>query len=54
MDILKAAVTILRPFEAATTEVSADKYVSISILIPLVKTLLHLTAGTGTTTTVCF
>ena len=52
MDILKSAVTILRPFEAATTEVSADKYVSISILIPLAKTLLHFTAGTGAITTV--
>ena len=32
---------------------SADKYVSISILIPLAKTLLHFTTGTGASTTVC-
>ena len=53
IDVLKAAVTVLRPFEAVTTEVSADKYVSISILIPLAKTLLHFTAGNGATMNMC-
>ena len=37
IDILKAAITILQPFEAITTEVSADKYMA---LIPLAKMLL--------------
>ena len=50
MDLLKAPVTISHPFKAATTEVSA-KHVSISFL--MVKTLLHLTAGTRTKSTVC-
>lgn len=33
------------PFEAATTEISGDTYISISKLIPLVKSLVHFTAS---------
>ena len=46
MELLKAAVAVLKPFEATTREVSADKYVSISKIIPLARSLQHLTSGT--------
>ena len=41
---LKNAVTILQPFEAATTETSAEKFFSISALIPLAKSLMQFVA----------
>ena len=43
VEVLKAAVAILKLFERATTEISADQYVSISKVIPLAKSLQHLT-----------
>ena len=46
VELLKAAVAVLKPFEATTREVSADKYVSISKIIPLARSLQHLTSGT--------
>ena len=39
--------------EAATKEVAADKYVSISKLIPLAKSLLQFMAGSGATSVLC-
>ena len=44
VDMLKATITILKPFEATTTEMSADKCVSISKVIPLARSLEHLTS----------
>ena len=41
---LKNAVTILQPFEAATTETSAEKFFSVSALIPLAKSLMQFLA----------
>ena len=41
---LKNAVTVLQPFEAATTETSAEKFFSVSVLIPLAKSLMQLVA----------
>jgi len=46
VELLKAAVAVLKPFEATTREVSADKYVSISKIIALAQSLQHLTSGT--------
>ncbi len=42
--LLEASLSLLRPFEAATREISADQYVSISKAIPLARSLQHLTA----------
>ena len=41
---LKNAVTILQPLEAATTETSAEKFLSVSALIPLAKPLMQFVA----------
>ena len=41
---LKSAVTVLQPFEAATTETSAEKFFSVSALIPLAKSLMQFLA----------
>ena len=40
---LKEAVLLLRPFEEVTKELSSDKYVSISKVIPLARGLQRLT-----------
>ena len=45
VQVLKAAVAILKAFECGTTEISADQYISISKVIPLSKSLQHLTVG---------
>ena len=45
---MKNAVTLLRPFEAATREMSGDQYLTISKLIPLARSLQQLTAGSST------
>ena len=45
VDIMKHAVEILKPFEAATREMSADTYISVSKVIPLARSLQRLTAG---------
>lgn len=42
---MKEAVKILKPFEAATREMSADTYISVSKVIPLARSLQRLTAG---------
>ena len=44
VQLLRAAVAVLKPFERATTEISADQYISISKVIPLAKSLQHLTS----------
>ncbi|XP_028414611.1 zinc finger BED domain-containing protein 4-like [Dendronephthya gigantea] len=49
--LLEASLSILQPFEAATREISADKYVSISKAIPLARSLQHITAGRSHETT---
>ena len=41
--LLEESVSVLQPFEAATREISADQYVSISKAIPLARSLQHLT-----------
>ena len=43
IDVLKSVIEVLRPFEAVTREMSADKYVSISKIIPLSRSLQRLT-----------
>ena len=45
VSLLKAAMAILKPFEATTEEISAEKHVSISKVIPLAKSLQHLTGA---------
>ena len=45
VSLLKAAMAILKPFEATTKEISAEKHVSISKVIPLAKSLQHLTGA---------
>ena len=42
---LTNAVSILQPFEAATTETSVEKFFSVSALIPLVKSLMQFVAS---------
>lgn len=49
IECTKSAVSLLKPFEAATREVSGDSYVSVSKLIPLARSLQRLTVGTATT-----
>ena len=41
---MKSAVALLKPFEAATRETSADQYFTISKLIPIARPLQQLTA----------
>ena len=45
--LLEESLSVLQPFEAATREISADQYVSISKAIPLARSLQHLTAGSS-------
>ena len=47
MDMLKSIITFLKPFEATTTEMSADS-VSVSKVIPLATSLQHLTSRIST------
>ena len=44
---MKIAVAVLKPFEAATREMSADQYLTISKIIPLARSLQQLTAGSS-------
>ena len=44
VEMLKSAVVVLMPFEATTREASAIKYISISKIIPLARSLQHLTS----------
>ena len=46
---MKNAVTILKHFEAATREMSADQYFTVSKLIPIARSLQQLTAEACTT-----
>ena len=43
IEVIKEAVEILCPFEEVTREVSSDKYISASKIIPLSKALQRLT-----------
>ncbi len=45
--VMKSAMALLKPFEAATREVSADEYPTVSKLIPLVRSLQQLTTGSS-------
>ena len=45
--LIKQAVTLLQPFEAATREMSADKYVSLSKVIPISRSLQQLTSASS-------
>lgn len=49
VDTIKEVVSILKPFEAATTEMSAEKHVSISKIIPLTRNLQHIVSGSPST-----
>ena len=44
MQLLETAISVLKPFEAATREISSDTYISISKAIPLARSLQHLAA----------
>ena len=52
VESIKEAVSILDPFEIAITELNADKYVSISKLIPMARSLQHVTGVSDTSTSV--
>ena len=45
VSLLKAAMAVLKPFEATTKEISADKHVSISKVIPLANSRQCLTGA---------
>lgn len=47
IEAMKDAVTRLKHFEAATREMSADQYLTISKIIPLARSLQQLTAGSS-------
>ena len=44
-ELMQEIIAILRPFEAVTTELSAEKYVSASKVLPLARALQRLTSG---------
>ena len=44
MQLLETAISVLKPFAAATWEISSDTYISISKAIPLAQSLQHLAA----------
>ena len=44
---LKKTIDVLQPFETATTEMSAEKYVSVSKIIPLPRSLQRITLGSS-------
>ena len=44
-ELLQDAVSLLAPFEAITTEISSEKYVSLSKIIPIVRSLHKLTVA---------
>ena len=46
---MKNAVILLKPFEAATREMLADQYLTISKIIPLARSLQQLTVGASST-----
>ena len=48
-DLIKQIIEILHPFEAVTTELSAEKNVSASKMIPLARGLQKITASTTST-----
>ena len=49
VEVMKSAVTLLRPFEAATRETSADQFLTISKLIPIARSLQQLTIEASAT-----
>ena len=49
LELIKKALEILRPFESATVEMSADKFVSVSKIIPIARSLQQVTVGSSTT-----
>jgi len=51
LGVMKSAVTLLKPFEAATREMSADQYLTISKLIPFARSLQQLTTGASSSVT---
>ena len=49
VEAMKSAVALLKPFEAATRETSADQLLTISKLIPIARSLQQLTNEARTT-----
>ena len=49
MKLTKEVLDVLKPFEIATVEMSADKYVSVSKIIPIVRSLQRITVGSSAT-----
>ena len=49
---LSMAVTILQPFETATTELSAETYVSVSKIIPIARSLQKVALSNDTSTSI--
>ena len=45
IDTMSDAMVLLKPFEEVTRELSADKFVSISKVIPLARSLQRITAA---------
>ena len=51
LGLMKSGITLLKPFEAATREMSADQYLTISKLIPLARSLQQLTTEASSSVT---
>ena len=49
LKLTKEVLDVLKPFEIATVEMSADKYVSISKVIPIARSLQRVTVGSSAT-----
>ncbi|CAB4027116.1 zinc finger BED domain-containing 1-like [Paramuricea clavata] len=51
IELIKKVLDLLRPFEVATVEMSAEKFVSVSKIIPIARSLQLVTVGSSTTAT---
>jgi hypothetical protein len=51
IELIKKDLDLLQPFEVATVEMSAEKFVSVSKIIPIARSLQLVTVGSSTTAT---
>jgi hypothetical protein len=51
IELIKKVLDLLWPFEVATVEMSAEKFVSVSKIIPIARSLQLVTVGSSTTAT---
>lgn len=47
---IKEAIVLLQPFEAATREMSSEKYISLSKIIPIARSLQQVTSTAACST----